>query len=144
MAPNLQIALDCVDAHAVAKFWAEALGYDIVSDPGFVQSMIDQGMATEDDTVMVDGVLSWRGAAAITDPEGVRPRWFFQDVPEPRGEKNRMHVDIHLEPDADRAAEVARLEALGATRLYEGGQGHHTWTTMADPEGNEFCVAGGV
>ena len=88
--------------------------------------------------------MSWRGAAAITDPEGVRPRWFFQDVPEPRGEKNRMHVDIHLEPDADRAAEVARLEALGATRLYEGGQGHHTWTTMADPEGNEFCGAGGA
>jgi Glyoxalase-like domain len=36
---------------------------------------------------------------------------------------------------------VSRLEHLGATVLYEGAQGPHRWTTMADPEGNEFCVA---
>jgi hypothetical protein len=50
--------------------------------------------------------------------------------------KNRVHLD--LRPD-DQAAEVARLEALGASRV-DIGQGEVSWVVMADPEGNEFCV----
>ncbi|HEX4981366.1 MAG TPA: VOC family protein [Ilumatobacteraceae bacterium] len=73
--PQLQLALDCADPHAQAKFWAAALGYVVEHDGDFVQKMIDEG------------------------------------------------------------------EELGATRLYDGRQGPHTWVTMADPEGNEFCVA---
>lgn len=41
------------------------------------------------------------------------------------------------------AAEVARLEALGAVRLAERSLGGYRWTVMADPEGNEFCVGQG-
>jgi hypothetical protein len=37
------------------------------------------------------------------------------------------------------AAEVARLQTLGAT-LADVGQGDVSWTVLADPEGNEFCV----
>jgi Glyoxalase-like domain len=37
-----------------------------------------------------------------------------------------------------------RLLALGATFLHQGQQGPHTWVTLADPEGNEFCVVGGA
>jgi hypothetical protein len=52
--------------------------------------------------------------------------------------KNRIHLD--LRPD-DRDAEVARAEALGATRV-DIGQGEQTWVVLADPEGNEFCILG--
>ena len=50
--------------------------------------------------------------------------------------KNRLHFDLRPE---DQAVEVARLEALGATRV-DVGQGDQPWVVMADPEGNEFCV----
>ena len=50
--------------------------------------------------------------------------------------KNRVHLD--LRPD-DRDAEVARAEALGASRV-DIGQGEQTWVVLADPEGNEFCI----
>lgn len=64
----------------------------------------------------------------------------FQKVPEPKQAKNRWHLDLHLGEER-RDAEVERLVGLGATRLWDGQQGLHTWVTMADPEGNEFCVA---
>ena len=51
--------------------------------------------------------------------------------------KNRVHLD--LRPD-DQAAEIERLENLGATRATIGQTGAETWVVMADPEGNEFCV----
>ena len=54
-----------------------------------------------------------------------------------------MHVDVRLPSEADREGEVERLESLGASRLYVGTQGPNSWQTMADPEGNEFCVSGG-
>ena len=59
-------------------------------------------------------------------------------VPEPKSVKNRMHLDLRSDEDAGAVRE--RLLALGATKLSEGRQGPHTWWTMADPEGNEFCV----
>ena len=41
----------------------------------------------------------------------------------------------------DRDAEIARLEALGATRVNVGQDDDQvSWTVLADPEGNEFCV----
>jgi len=138
--PQLQLALDCADPHAQAKFWAAALGYAVERDGDFVQKMIDEGFATDADVTTVDGELAWRDGAAMSDADGGRPRWYFQLVPESKAVKNRMHVDIQVGPDRV-GAEVDRLEALGATRLYDGRQGPHTWVTMADPEGNEFCVA---
>jgi hypothetical protein len=51
--------------------------------------------------------------------------------------KNRMHLD--LRPD-DQAAEIIRLEGLGARRVEIGQTGAEGWVVMADPEGNEFCV----
>ena len=138
---KLQVALDCADPQALAAFWAEALGYEVDRNPDLIKSLLDQGVATGDDVTIVDGVLSWKTGAAMNDPDGVGPRWYFQLVEESKAVKNRMHIDIHLE-GVERAAEVDRLIALGATRLYEGQQGPNTWVTMADPEGNEFCVAG--
>jgi hypothetical protein len=54
--------------------------------------------------------------------------------------KNRVHLDLAIGPER-RAGEVERLGALGATKLWDGQQGPYAWVTMADPEGNEFCVA---
>jgi hypothetical protein len=64
------------------------------------------------------------------------PPLTFVNVPEPKTTKNRVHIDWYA---PDREAEVARLIALGATRLWEVNE-NFEWTTMADVEGNEFCV----
>ena len=58
-------------------------------------------------------------------------------VPEEKAVKNRLHLDLRPK---DQAAEVARLEALGARRVDIGQGTDKTWVVMADPEGNEFCV----
>jgi len=59
-------------------------------------------------------------------------------VPEPKAAKNRMHVDLAA---PDREAEVARLVALGATRVADMDEWGYQSTVLHDPEGNEFCVA---
>jgi hypothetical protein len=135
----IQIALDCADPHAQARFWAAALGYDVQDVEDIVRQALDGGFARQDDVMTVDGKLSWRDASACLDPSGARPRWFFQRVPEPKSAKNRLHVDLQV-GDEGRAGEVERLLSLGATKLYDGQLGPQTWVTMADPEGNEFCV----
>jgi hypothetical protein len=81
----------------------------------------------DDPTVLVEG-----------SPDS--PQLWFQRVPEPKTVKDRIHLDLHFDPD-QRDAEVERILALGATKLWDGQQGPHTWVTLADPEGNEFCVA---
>jgi Glyoxalase-like domain len=64
----------------------------------------------------------------------------LQKVPEPKEAKNRMNMDLLV---ADPVQEVVRLEGMGATRVtpdarHELGQ---AWFVLADPEGNELCVA---
>ena len=54
--------------------------------------------------------------------------------------KNRLHLDLHA-PDGERDAAVAALLERGATKLWDGQMGPMTWVTLADPEGNEFCVS---
>jgi hypothetical protein len=141
MGMKFQVAIDAADPHSLCDFWAATLHYDVEpTDEAFIRSMIDQGRATDADTVLVKGELRWLVGAACVDPDGVGPRIFFQLVPEKKEVKNRVHLDLRPGVD-DREAEVARLEALGARRLYDGQQGPSTWVTMADPEGNEFDVA---
>jgi predicted enzyme related to lactoylglutathione lyase len=62
----------------------------------------------------------------------------FIQVPEAKTTKNRMHVDLTA---TDRTHEVERLLGLGATVVHENDERGTRWTTLADPEGNEFCVA---
>ena len=107
------LTVDCHDPRALAAFWTRALGWQVV----------DEG----DEGVMI---------APFTDRRaGVHPV-YFQANPDEKRVKNRLHFD--LAPD-DQAAEVARLEALGARRA-DIGQGDVTWVVMADVEDNEFCV----
>jgi hypothetical protein len=143
-ATPVQVVFDCADPAAQADFWSEALHYVTPPPP--------PPHATWDDWARDAGIPEerWNDARAIEDPDGVRPRVFFQKVPEAKVAKNRMHLDLNVGggpsvPVEERRkkvdAEVARLKALGATdergSLEERGE---YWVRMNDPEGNEFCV----
>jgi hypothetical protein len=141
MAYDFQVAIDCSSPHVLADWWAEALGWQVeAQDEAFIRRMVEEGHASEEQTTVHRGALVWREGAAITSPEPGRPRVLFQQVPEAKGGKNRLHLDVRIGPERQEA-EVARLVELGATELWRGSQGPHSWVTMADPEGNEFCVA---
>lgn len=109
------LTVDCRDPGALARFWSAALSWFIV-------------MERDDEVVIAPG-------KSPGDVPGAIAILFGRDDT-PKNGKNRLHLD--LVPD-DRDAEVARLEALGATRV-DIGQGDVSWVVMADPEGNEFCV----
>jgi predicted enzyme related to lactoylglutathione lyase len=105
-----QIVVDAEDPARLARWWAEALNYVIVTDkPDEVE---------------------------IRRAPDEMPGLLFTPVPEPKTTKNRLHID--LRPD-DQEAEVERLVDMGA-RLADIGQHDVSWVVLADPEGNEFCV----
>jgi hypothetical protein len=138
--PRFQVAIDCADPHALVRFWAAVTGHDVEDHSALVAQMIEAGHASLDDAVEIDGRLQWAEASGCSDPTGKGPRLLFQRVPEPKTVKDRIHLDLHFGPD-QRDSEVERILALGATKLWEGQQGPYTWVTLADPEGNEFCVS---
>ena len=149
MATAYKICIDCADPHRLAAFWAEALGYVPEDNAALIKHLLDTGAVPTDAVVEIDGQPAWRDAAAIRDPDapvdpfsgsGRGGRVLFQVVPEPKAVKNRVHLDLHVGPDR-RDAVVARLTGLGGRVLWEGHEGPSSWVTMADPEGNEFCVA---
>jgi hypothetical protein len=141
MATDFQVTIDCAAPHTLAEWWAEALGWQVEpQDEAFIRRMVDAGHATEADTMMHNGALVWKEGAAITSPDPGRPRVLFQLVPEGKTVKNRMHLDLRVGAE-HREAEVARLVAAGATELHRASQGPYEWATLADPEGNEFCVS---
>ena len=121
MSENLRIqciTIDCHDPLKVAQFWAAALKWEITEQSEFE-------VAIE----LLDG----------SSEQGRIPDLLFLKNPDKKVGKNRLHLDLR---PLDQAAEVARLEALGATQI-EIGQSEYeetTWVVMADPEGNEFCV----
>ncbi|MFN8622459.1 MAG: VOC family protein [Chloroflexota bacterium] len=143
MTTSIQLVFDCADPARMAAFWAEALGYQLQPPPA--------GFDSWDAFLDSIGVPADQrnDASAITDPDGVRPRIFFQKVPEPKTAKNRLHLDINAGAGTHQAeerrarvnAEVERLKALGATdqrgAIEKLGE---YWVRMNDPEGNEFCV----
>ncbi len=145
MAYDFQVDFDCADPHGLADWWAETLGWVVEEqDADFIRRMIAEGHASEADTAMHKGRLVWSDGAAIRHPDGpaagARKRVLFQLVPEPKSVKNRVHLDVWV--GADNVEAVAdRLVARGATFLHKGNQGPHEWVTLADPEGNEFCVS---
>jgi predicted enzyme related to lactoylglutathione lyase len=109
---RIEFTLDCSDLDRMMRFWTAAAGLDVV---GVIQ---DRYVA-----------LAGHGTTLT-----------LQRVEEPKTVKNRMHLDL-LVDDLEQA--VGHLESLGATRLsmsarQEFGQ---RWYVLADPEGNEFCVA---
>ena len=110
-----EIVIDCNDPARVAEFWSGVLGWEVQAS---------------------DDVL-WMSESGAPFPDLVL---VFAAVPEPKTTKNRVHLDVSP-VGCDRDEEVARLEALGATRV-DVGQGDQPWVVLADPEGNELCVLG--
>jgi hypothetical protein len=136
---DFQVTFDAAHPHALADWWAETLGWEVEpNDEEFIRKMVAEGFATDADTDVHRGALVWKDAAAISRSDG--RRIYFQQVPEPKSGKNRMHLDLRPAAD-DLDARVAELVARGASVAYRGQQGPHVWMTLADPEGNEFCVS---
>ena len=120
MALSLQcITIDAHDPHALAAFWAEALDWKVGEDVNEIEVWIERELGDPKNTGFPD-IL------------------FLKNSDKKQG-KNKLHLD--LRPD-DQAAEVARLESLGAKKIDIGQSAELTctWVVMADPEGNEFCV----
>ncbi|MEV0269570.1 VOC family protein [Hamadaea sp. NPDC050747] len=155
MAYNFQVVVDSADPHRQADWWAETLGWEIEpSDEEFIRRMLAAGHASESDTREYNGTLVWAVGQAIRHPDGLAgaPRVLFQTAPEGKVREpvsgdpesvrlhNRLHFDVRVGVE-NHAEVVAKLVARGATKLWDGQQGPSTWVTMADPEGNEFCVA---
>jgi predicted enzyme related to lactoylglutathione lyase len=125
------LTIDCVDPDRLALFWADALGWQVDPMPAVLEEIIAERPELQ-------------GArAAVSDPMRTGLRIWFQRVPEPKGGKNRMHLDC-LVGSRHRETEINRLLRLGATVVAEvtSQLGHYTGThlVMADPEGNEFCL----
>jgi len=146
MGLNIQIAVDCKNPHDLADWWAETLDWAVEpQDEAFIRSMIEKGYATEAETTTHHGKLVWKAGAAIRpkeelDVKAPARRLLFQTVPEQKTLKNRVHWDVRLD-GRDKDEVRAELEARGATFLWTASQGPHEWHTMADPEGNEFCIS---
>ncbi|MFB7864001.1 VOC family protein [Streptomyces sp. NPDC056069] len=143
-----KLVIDAADPHAQAAFWAASLHYRREDHSALVERLLAAGAAPPEATLTVDGRPAWRDLAAVRHPDepfdpasdtGLGRRILFQRVPEPKAGKNRLHLDLHPAPGT-REAEVARLEGLGAKALRQVAEPGGSWTVMADPEGNEFCV----
>jgi predicted enzyme related to lactoylglutathione lyase len=111
--PIAAVVVDCADPRGLARFWSEAMDWTLHE-------------ATDDH-------------ARLRSAGGAGP--YLELVRTPGGTTvgNRVHLDLVPYRGDDQAAEVARLQTLGAT-LADVGQGDVSWVVLADPEGNEFCV----
>ena len=149
MALGWKLVIDSTNAPAVADFWAAALEYEVEDPSALVEQLLAAGHLGAEAVVEHHGRKTFRGYAAVRHPEdpfdptsgvGKGRRLLFQEVPEAKSVKNRLHIDVHSEPGGLDEL-VARLEGVGATRVREvdqGPAGH--WWIMLDPEGNEFCA----
>ncbi|MFD4638380.1 VOC family protein [Lentzea sp. NPDC058436] len=110
-----ELVLDCTDPERLAVFWGEVLGYEVLD---------------RDDVSVEIG------------PPDRRTTLLFLRNPDRKLQKLRLHIDVTA-TDRSQAEELERLLALGATRA-DIGQGEDvSWHTLADPEGNEFCLLSG-
>ena len=147
-ATRIQIVIDCADVDRMVEFWSQATGYVPEDVDAFVRGVLDAGFATEADVVDLGGQLRWKGYGSLRHPDdditergtGAGRRILFQEVPEPKTVKDRIHLDLLVGPEA-REAEVERVVGLGATILREVEEPGSRHTVLADPEGNEFCIA---
>ncbi|ANY08638.1 VOC family protein [Pseudonocardia sp. HH130630-07] len=137
MTPTLQIVLDATDPHALVRFWAAALGYEVEDHTDVVTGLLAAGHLSDDEVLRDGDRASFRDVAAC---RGDGPRVFVQRVPEPKTAKNRVHLDLQVGAE-DAPAEVQRLVGLGAEVAWVTSDRGPVTTTLHDPEGNEFCVS---
>ena len=152
MTRHIQITFDAHDPRALSTFWRGVLGYVHPGPPGVDVPEGADPLAAWDDFLASLGVPEGHRntRSAIEDPDGHGPRLFFQQVPEDKVGKNRVHLDVRAAPglsgDERMAAlevEGERLVALGASRLRRDEPAPPMsagFIVMSDPEGNEFCL----
>jgi len=105
------------------------------------------------DTTDPEGLAAWWARALDGEVNPIAPPFFvvvsrpegpglaFQQVEDPTPGKNKVHLDLRTDDDID--AEAARWVEAGATSLGKRNAGDFSWITLTDPDGNEFCIAGG-
>jgi predicted enzyme related to lactoylglutathione lyase len=108
------VTFDTTDALALARWWARQTGGTISDE--------------------------YAGEFVVVRVPGGKPVLGFQKVPDPTPGKNRVHLDLAA---PDREAEVERLLANGATLVAHHELDGFGWVVLADPDGNQFCVAAG-
>jgi Glyoxalase-like domain len=146
---NWKVVIDCADAHAQAAFWAAALGYAVEDNSVLIERLLSAGAIPPEAVLTVDGRAAFRTLQAVRHPDdpvqevtgtGLGRRLLFQQVPEPKTVKNRVHLDLRSD-EPPSLAEKDRLLALGATQIGGGTQGPRVaWVVLQDPEGNELCL----
>jgi len=143
MSLDVQITFDCADPATLAGFWCEVLGYQLEPPP--------QGFESWDEALDAWQVPADQrnSRSAAVDPAGQGPRLFFQQVPEGKTAKNRVHLDVRAAPGLAGDERMTRLEgeadrlaALGARQVqrFEPTAKEPGFLVMRDPEGNEFCL----
>ena len=110
------LTIDSHDPKTLATFWAEVLGWRVTYDEADEVAIEPQEGSPECD---------------------VCPDLLFIRVPDDKRGKNRLHLDLR---PADQELEIERVLGLGASRVDIGQEGNESWTVLADPEGNEFCI----
>lgn len=119
------VVIESVDPGSLARWWAQALGWDVAYE-------------SEGEVVIVP---AWAREAAVTTPfHRQGPGLVFVRVSHRKSAKNRLHLDFAPHSSDDRGGEIERLRDLGATAVDVGQSESSSWTVLADPEGNEFCV----
>ena len=121
------VVIDCQDPHAQARWWAGVLDWQLAFE-------------ADDEAAIVPKHEQDRPLSAEEWPT-VGPALVFVPVPEGKTIKNRLHLDLAPHITDDRAALIDSLLERGATRVNIGqDESEASWTVLADPEGNEFCV----
>ena len=124
------VVVDCRDPQAQARWWAEVLDWVSVYDTPEEVVLVPRHALEEPEHVTALEDWMRRGQGLV-----------FVPVPEGKTVKNRLHLDLAPHTSQDRDAEIQRLLDLGATQVDVGQDADAvTWTVLADPEGNEFCV----
>ena len=120
------VVVDCADVGAQANWWQQTLGWQRVYEA--------------DDEVVIVPAHATEALVRAMPWEQIGPGLVFVPVPEGKAIKNRLHLDLAPHTTDDRDAEIAALLERGATRVDVGQGADVSWTVLADPEGNEFCV----
>lgn len=121
------VIVDSHDTQAQARWWAEVLDWQLIFDTPDEAVIIPQGLSPDPIETLDEWLKTGQGMV-------------FVKVPEEKSVKNRVHVDLAPHTSQDRDAEIERLIGMGAKHINVGQTEEDTFTVLADPEGNEFCV----
>ena len=121
------VVVDSHDISAQARWWAQTLDWEVAYESDEEVTIVPRWLSKEPIHDLGEWLRTGQGLVFVPVPEG-------------RTVKNRLHIDLAPHVTQDRDAEIATLLERGATRVDVGQSEDATWTVLADPEGNEFCV----